>query len=382
MAGCDDVNLVATVECCVQQRHDCRVDASRNGVLDLTVYGITNHLVPCQRVVEVERYDGHGLSLSMVGVDEGIPHPLTETETQINVVEGVFGFFKRQTLKLGWVLVSVYEALMPQPHHLKAPQRGQRRFNMTSFIIGDVHGMKPELVALIETLKPTVEDEITFVGDLVDKGDDSPGVVRFVRELSLTHNVVLVEGNHEDKHKRFRRNLTVRPEVAAQQAERSPELSEITAGLSEADVAFLDSAVPFHRVAKHGILVVHGGIPGDMVEFPATVEEAMSFTGKAKRRMEKILRTRTIDAETGKFIALGRETEADPFWAEVHDGRFGHVVFGHEPFMDGVAHFPHATGIDTGAVFGGRLTAMVVDADGERSFVSVPGRKVAEHRQM
>mgnify|MGYP003626642159 CR=1 FL=1 len=174
---------------------------------------------------------------------------------------------------------------------------------MTSFIIGDVHGMKPELVALIETLKPTVEDEITFVGDLVDKGDDSPGVVRFVRELSLTHNVVLVEGNHEDKHKRFRRNLTVRPEVAAQQAERSPELSEITAGLSEADVAFLDSAVPFHRVAKHGILVVHGGIPGDMVEFPATVEEAMSFTGKAKRRMEKILRTRTIDAETGKFIA-------------------------------------------------------------------------------
>jgi serine/threonine protein phosphatase 1 len=253
---------------------------------------------------------------------------------------------------------------------------------MTSFIIGDVHGMKPELVALIETLNPNEDDQIVFVGDLVDKGDDSPGVVRFVRELSLTHNVVLVEGNHEDKHKRFRRNLTVRPEVAAQQAERSPELAEITAGLSEADMAFLDSAVPFHRVAEHGILVVHGGIPGDMAEFPATVEEAMSFTGKAKRRMEKILRTRAIDAETGKFIALGNETEADPFWAEVHDGRFGHVVFGHEPFMDGVAHFPHATGIDTGAVFGGRLTAMVVDDAGERSFVSVSSRKVAELRQM
>lgn len=246
--------------------------------------------------------------------------------------------------------------------------------------VGDVHGMLPELVELVERVNPGPEDQIIFVGDLVDKGPDSVGVVKFVRELAETRSVVVVEGNHEDKHRRFRRNLTVRPEVAAGQAERQPELASITNDLTEEDVAFLDSAVPFHRVPEHGILVVHAGIPGDMVTFPESVGEVAAMSGKARRAMEKTARVRHVDAETGKFVQLGNETEADPFWAEVHDGRFGHVVFGHEPFMDGVAHFPHATGIDTGAVFGGSLTAMVMSAEGERSFVSVPGRPMARPR--
>jgi len=246
------------------------------------------------------------------------------------------------------------------------------------FIVGDVHGMAVELDALITTLNPSTDDTVIFVGDLVDKGDDSAGVVRFVRELAKTHNVVVVEGNHEDKHRRFRTNLVARPEVAAKMAERQAELAEITDALSPEDVAFLDAAVPFHRISEHGILVVHGGIPANMDTFPATVEEARSLGGKRKRAFQHILRTRHVHHETGKMVQLGAETEADPFWAETFDGRFGHVVFGHEPFMDGPGLFPHATGVDTGAVFGGRLTAMVVDEDGSRSFVSVPSRKVAE----
>ncbi len=247
-----------------------------------------------------------------------------------------------------------------------------------TFIIGDVHGMAIELNALIDTLNPSTDDTVVFVGDLVDKGDDSAGVVRFVRELAKTHNVVVVEGNHEDKHKRFRRNLVARPEVATKMVERQAELAEITDALSPEDVAFLDAAVPFHRISEHGILVVHGGIPANMDTFPATVEEAQALGGKRKKTFGQILRTRHVHHETGKMLQLGAETEADPFWAETFDGRFGHVVFGHEPFMDGPGLFPHATGVDTGAVFGGRLTAMVVDEDGSRSFVGVPSRKVCE----
>ena len=246
------------------------------------------------------------------------------------------------------------------------------------FIVGDVHGMAVELDALITTLNPSTDDTVVFVGDLVDKGDDSAGVVRFVRELAKTHNVVVVEGNHEDKHRRFRTNLVARPEVAAKMVERQAELAEITDALSPEDVAFLDAAVPFHRIEQHNVLVVHGGIPANMDTFPATVEEARSLGGKRKRAFQHILRTRHVHGETGKMVQLGAETEADPFWAETFDGRFGHVVFGHEPFMDGPGLFPHATGVDTGAVFGGRLTAMVVDEDGSRSFASVPSRKVAE----
>ncbi len=248
------------------------------------------------------------------------------------------------------------------------------------FIIGDVHGMAEELDALLTKLAPTSEDTVVFVGDLVDKGPDSVGAVQTARRLSQTVPVVVVEGNHEDKHRRFRRNLTLRPEIAEGQASRQPELAEITNELEDADISFLDSAVPFHRIDEHNILIVHAGIPGDMVEFPSTVEEASAMTGKKKKMMEKTARVRHVSAKTGKFLTLGSATEADPFWAEVHDGRFGHVVFGHEPFVDGVAHFTNATGIDTGAVFGGSLTAMIIDSDGTRSFVSVPSRKMANMR--
>ena len=250
---------------------------------------------------------------------------------------------------------------------------------MRHLIIGDVHGMLPELAALIEAADPREDDQVIFVGDLVDKGPESAGVVRFVRELAQRHDVVLVEGNHEDKHRRFRRNVEVRPEVAAGMIERQPELAGITDALSPEDVAFLDAAVPFHRIHEHGVLVVHGGIPGDMADFPATVEEAQALGGKRKKKFANILRTRFVGVDSGKMLQLGANGPDDPFWADVYDGRFGHVVFGHEPMKGDVpGEFGHATGIDTGAVFGGTLTAMVIDADGGRSFVSVPGRPMAD----
>lgn len=253
---------------------------------------------------------------------------------------------------------------------------------MRNIIIGDVHGMKSELSSLLDLVSPVEGDQIIFVGDLVDKGPDSPGVVRLVREMSKAHDVVLVEGNHEDKHKRFRKNLEVRPEVAEGMVERQPELATITEALTPEDVEFLDSAVPFHRVEEHDVLVVHGGIPGDMLEFPETVEDAQALGGKRKKKFGLILRTRHVHHETGKMLQLGKEGEDDPFWAEVFDGRFGHVVFGHEPMKGDVpGEWEHATGIDTGCVFGGNLTAMVIESDGTRSFVSVPGRPMCDRRE-
>jgi len=244
-------------------------------------------------------------------------------------------------------------------------------------IIGDVHGMFNELWKLFRILvRP--DDKVIFVGDLIDKGPDSARVVQFVREMSRTHDITLVEGNHEEKHRRFRKNCVERPDTAKIMSDRSPELQEITDQLSEEDIEFLNTAVPFHRIEERNILVVHGGIPGNMTEFPQTVEEARSLGGKRKKKFSQILRTRHIHHESGRMMALGTEGLNDPFWAETHDGRFGHVVFGHEPFLNGVAHFENATGIDTGAVFGGGLTAMVVESGKNHRFVSIPSRKIAD----
>lgn len=240
------------------------------------------------------------------------------------------------------------------------------------FFIGDVHGMLPELCNLICTINPSTEDTIVFVGDLVDKGDDSPGVVRFVRELSQTHNVVVVEGNHESKHRQHRKNLS-------NGKVREGEVNDITKMLSPEDIEFMEGFVPFHHVPEHGILVVHGGIPGNLEHFP-TMEEFNGLSNSKRKRFQKIQMTRFICKETGKFRSLGTEQTGDPFWTEVYDGRFGHVVFGHEPFMDGPDERKHSTGIDTGCVFGGELTCLVVEQNGTRSFVSVGGRKVCEPR--
>lgn len=242
-------------------------------------------------------------------------------------------------------------------------------------IIGDVHGLTTSLEALVHKLALQAGDTLVFVGDLVDKGPDPVGTLEFAASLDTDakFDVVFVEGNHEDRHRRFQRNITLRPKVARDQAAAEPQLTALAEFLSDSARAFLEKAVPFWRDVQSNILVVHGGIPGSMKEFPESVEAFEALTGKAKTEASKLLRTRFIDAQTGAFLALGKEQPGDPFWAQVYDGRFGHVVFGHQPFLDGPAYFPHATGIDTGAVHGGPLTALVLEKAGGQSVVQVPG---------
>ncbi|MCS6980716.1 MAG: serine/threonine protein phosphatase [Flavobacteriales bacterium] len=66
--------------------------------------------------------------------------------------------------------------------------------------IGDVHGCLKTLQALVERhIKPTSEDTLIFVGDLVDRGPDSKGVIDYVRHLnSQVCRVVTLMGNHEE----------------------------------------------------------------------------------------------------------------------------------------------------------------------------------------
>ncbi|MEQ9506849.1 MAG: metallophosphoesterase [Hyphomonas sp.] len=241
-------------------------------------------------------------------------------------------------------------------------------------IVGDVHGMLAPVRTLLDALQLVAGDVLVFAGDLVDKGPDSPGVLDLLAELSreAVFELVFVDGNHDDRHRRYQSNLSARLSVAREQASDAPELPALDAAVSDAGRAFLNAAVPFYRVKGQDVLVVHGGIPGDMEAFPESVEAAEALTGKARERFRKVLRTRYIDRETGGFVALGKEAPGDPFWAQLYDGRFGHVVFGHNPFLDGPKEFPHATGIDTGAVHGGGLTALVILEEGRRHFVRIP----------
>lgn len=70
---------------------------------------------------------------------------------------------------------------------------------MKTYAIGDIHGCLTALKTLLEALSPKEEDTIIFVGDYVDRGPDSKGVIDLLLNLSETHNCIFLMGNHEEK---------------------------------------------------------------------------------------------------------------------------------------------------------------------------------------
>ena len=63
--------------------------------------------------------------------------------------------------------------------------------------IGDIHGHLAHLDALLDAVAPTPEDHLVFLGDYIDRGPDSAGVLNRVMALSRTHKVSAIKGNHE-----------------------------------------------------------------------------------------------------------------------------------------------------------------------------------------
>ncbi len=244
---------------------------------------------------------------------------------------------------------------------------------MRTIIFGDVHGCLRELQDLLVACQVKPTDTLVSVGDLMDKGPECAGVVQYLR--SLPNPVVLVRGNHEERHERFRKNeaRVAKGDLPANPMQRLDELHDAAKGLTAEDVAFLDAAVS-HYVGP-GYLVVHAGVTPSMREIPAR------NTGKMDKKWSQVYRVRFV-SPTGAMVALGAETDQDVFWADTYDGRFGTVYFGHQPFMlDTPRMFPHAVGLDLGCVYGGRLAAAIIHPDGRAGFCTVPARtKYAVHR--
>jgi len=235
-----------------------------------------------------------------------------------------------------------------------------------TIFIGDVHGCFYELVDLFQRLNVQRDDRVIFVGDLVDKGPDSLGVLRFARDVVETQpGSVVVSGNHEERALRqWTRGIAVEPwaEKAA------PE-----------DWAFIESMPLTWYDPDLDIRVVHGGIFPRLLERHPDVFEKIEARGASWRkgggkvmdRARRMLRVRYVggahrpegvkgEPPPGEMLALGENREGDPFWAETYDCRHGLVIYGHSPQMSGRIRVDrHAIGIDTACVFGGRLTAFV-----------------------
>jgi hypothetical protein len=229
-----------------------------------------------------------------------------------------------------------------------------------AIIVGDVHGCAAELRALLDRLAYVKgEDELVFVGDLVARGPDSLGVLDVVRESGG----IVVRGNHEDRLLSWRRAMDAR---ARGEFALPPDLgrlhSEIAHAMRPEDWALLEASTITHFLPTNKVLVVHAGlVPGVPLEQqdPAMMMRIRSVGDRGEAR------------DHGGATPWGARYVGPP-----------HVVFGHAASLDAQLH-PYATGIDTGCVYGGYLTAMVLVpgqepppvAERASVLVSVPARR-------
>lgn len=238
-----------------------------------------------------------------------------------------------------------------------------------TIIIGDIHGCIFELENLIKRINIQPDDLVISIGDLIDKGPDPAAVIRFMVNLKQRCKVELILGNHEEKFIRYI-NHVKQGNGFEREMQGTEEFMPLLQQLQDYEIAFLKNAFYSIHLTEYNILLVHGGLVQQTAfKLPGTYKYD-NPKHKSLKNIVLLTKTRYLNS-LGKFVALGMETEEDVFWAETYNGQFGHVLFGHQPFLQEQAkHYAFATGIDTGCVFGGWLTACIINEDGKHSFVT------------
>ena len=237
-----------------------------------------------------------------------------------------------------------------------------------SIIIGDVHGCFGELTSLLKELDPKGDDHVYFIGDLIDKGPDSIGVINLVADLREKCIVSLVIGNHEEKFLRYVKHK-MSGSHAHEQMKNTEEFDVLLSKIDEIQLSVLNNSFYTIYLDELDLLLLHAGIPGN-VNF--NLKASIPYSEDAKKKFKNVgllLMTRMLD-ESGSFVGLD-DNSGSYFWAEKYNKKFGKVVFGHEAFIQNKAkQFPNAIGIDTGCVYGGWLTAMIIDENQNVSYIS------------
>lgn len=218
-----------------------------------------------------------------------------------------------------------------------------------TIIVGDVHGCLAELERLFETLSLTRDDRVVMVGDLVAKGPDSVGVVRLLRGIGARS----VLGNHDANLLRYQRARR-----GGEPSDASDAVRKIARKMSDEDWAWLEALPYTIELPEHAAIVVHAGlVPGVPLD---------------RQRPEDMLTMRSIrpDGTASKRLEDGLP------WAQLWVGP-PHVYFGHDA-ITGLQRHAHATGLDTGCVYGGELTACVLPSSSgdERELASVEAARV------
>ncbi len=210
---------------------------------------------------------------------------------------------------------------------------------MSTLLIGDIHGCFTELLDLVEKAGLSGDDRMIALGDIVDRGPDTPQVLEFFRSRPNSESLM---GNHERKHIRWSRG-EVRPAL-------SQQLSQEQLGAGYPDALAFIMTFPLYLELPEAILV-HGFLEPDV---PLEEQQATVLCG-------------TMSGD--RYLA----EHYDRPWYELYSGEKP-VVFAHADILHNGQPFVYRDrlfGLDTSCVHGSRLTGLLVP---EFTFVSVPSR--------
>lgn len=238
--------------------------------------------------------------------------------------------------------------------------------------VGDIHGCCDELEELLRQLgyeQTTAGDDpiwgsvlfrhpegrkAVFVGDLVDRGPRVLDSVRIVRNMVEHGAALCVPGNHDVKlvRKLNGKNVQVRHGLETSLAEMEALPDDVRAPFCTAVAEFLDGLVSHYVLDDGKVVVAHAGM-----------KEEMQGRGSGKVREFALYGETT--GETDEFGLPVRHN-----WAAEYRGS-AMVVYGHTPVPE-PDWLNRTVNVDTGCVFGGKLTALQYP---EKEFVSIPAKR-------
>lgn len=225
------------------------------------------------------------------------------------------------------------------PHLVLSPEEvGSKEV----FVIGDVHGCYDELVEILETsgVRNNPNAIVILVGDLINKGPKSREVINLVREIGAYS----VRGNHDQKM------LNRRLKLAADKTYALEKKNEWILELSEDEVAFMSSLPYTISIPSLNAIIVHAGL---MPNRPLTQDEPWDL----------MMMRNVIPEKTDEGVCYKAEKHHKPGepWADVWPGP-EHVFYGHDA-KRGLRLSPHATGLDSGCVYGKSMTGVFLTGD-------------------
>jgi protein phosphatase len=289
-------------------------------------------------------------------------------QRMVSEVRRGFGGLQREGFRQVWKLASAESA--ESTIVTRQPLWTDKRHDHGPFdIIGDIHGCSDELQALLTKLGYRVEwtddpgdrtvtvippqgRKAVFVGDLVDRGPNSPDVLRIAMSMTAAGTAYAVQGNHDKKLERW---LTGRKVTIAHGLQQTiDQLESQDKGFREALAKFLEGLRSHVWLDGGRLAVAHAGLKEEMIGRGSGAVRAFALYGET----------------SGEKDEFGLPVRAD--WAAGYRGSTT-VVYGHTPVMR--ADWVNNTlCIDTGCVFGGKLTALrwpekqLVDVPAERTW--------------